>query len=329
MEMAHIRKRNGKWIAEVRKKDFKKIQKTFLKKSNATNWVQEIEYQMDKNQYEDFSDSSKFTLGDLIKKYRDEISINKKGVQEETYKLNLLLRNKISKCRLLELKTNIIYDFKKEIMQNRKASTVNKYLHYIYTIWETAKYEWGMTLPPRNPVSLVKREKVMTRMDRILTTQEYSDLINASSKSNLCSLTDIIEFAYITAMRFGEITKLEVTDIDFQNKLAKLRDTKNGEDRVVPLTDRAVEICLRYRFKNKLFDIKRDKFRHYFEQACSKALVKDFRFHDLRACAITNLFLRGWSIAEVSVVSGHKTWSELKRYTRIKPSQLVEKLNIL
>ena len=70
-------------------------------------------------------------------------------------------------------------------MQNRKASTVNKYLHYIYTIWETAKYEWGMTLPPRNPVSLVKREKVMTRMDRILTTQEYSDLINASSKSNL------------------------------------------------------------------------------------------------------------------------------------------------
>ena len=52
MEMAHIRKRNGKWIAEIRKKDFKKIQKTFLKKSNATNWVQEIEYQMDKNQYQ-------------------------------------------------------------------------------------------------------------------------------------------------------------------------------------------------------------------------------------------------------------------------------------
>ena len=327
MEMAHIRKRNGKWIAEIRKKDFKKIQKTFLKKSNATNWVQEIEYQMDKNQYEDFSDSSKFTLGDLIKKYRDEITINKKGVQEEKYKLNFLLRNKISKCRLLEIKTNHIYDFKKEIKQNRKASTVNKYLHYIYTIWETAKYEWGMTLPARNPVSLVKREKVKTRIDRILTPQEYQNLINASKKSNLPYLADIIEFAYITAMRFGEITKLEVRDIDFQNKLAKLRDTKNGEDRIVPLTDRAIEICLRYRFRNKLFDIKRDKFRHYFEQACRKASIKDFRFHDLRACAITNLFLRGWSIAEVSVVSGHKTWSELKRYTRIKPSQLVEKLN--
>ena len=50
-------------------------------------------------------------------------------------------------------------------------------------------------------------------------------------------------------MRFGEITKLEVIDIDFQNKLANLRDTKNGEDRVVPLNDRAIEICLRYRLE--------------------------------------------------------------------------------
>ena len=91
-----------------------------------------------------------------------------------------------------------------------------------------------------------------------------------------------------------------------------------------------------YRFKEKilqfqtsqvLFPIHRDRFRHYFEQACKKAEVKNFRFHDLRACAITNLFLNGWSIAEVSVVSGHKTWSELKRYTRIQPDTLVSKIN--
>ena len=37
--------------------------------------------------------------------------------------------------------------------------------------------------------------------------------------------------------------------------------------------------------------------------------------------------MNGWSIAEVSVVSGHKTWSELKRYTRIQPSDLVKKIN--
>ena len=89
----------------------------------------------------------------------------------------------------------------------------------------------------------------------------------------------------------------------------------------------AIEIAKKYRFQPRLFPITRDKCRHYFEQACFRAKVKNFRFHDLRACAITNLFLNGWSIAEVSVVSGHKTWSELKRYTRIQPDSLVGKIN--
>ena len=325
--MATISKRkSGKWTAQIRTHK-RYISKTFLKKSNASNWAKEIEYQLDREQYEDFSDSARLTLGDLIRKYRDEITPNKKGGREEAYKLNLLLRHKIAKCRLLDLKAKNIFDFKSDIKINRKPSTINKYIHYIYTIWETAKVQWDIALPSRNPASLVGKEKIKTKIDRILSPDEYQDLLVAGGKSNLPFLADIIEFAYITAMRFGEITKLETKDINFENKTALLRDTKNGEDRSVPLTNRALEICNKYRFRSTLFGIKRDQFRHYFEQACKRASVKSFRFHDLRACAITNLFLNGWSVAEVSVVSGHKTWSELKRYTRIKPLDLVKKIN--
>jgi integrase len=326
-EMATISKRkSGKWTAQIRTHK-RYISKTFLKKSNASNWAKEIEYQLDREQYEDFSDSARLTLGDLIRKYRDEITPNKKGGREEAYKLNLLLRHKIAKCRLLDLKAKNIFDFKSDIRINRKPATINKYIHYIYTIWETAKVQWDIALPSQNPASLVGKEKIKTKIDRILSPDEYQDLLVAAKKSNLPFLADIIEFAYITAMRFGEITTLETKDINFENKTALLRDTKNGEDRIVPLTNRALEICSKYRFRSTLFGIKRDQFRHYFEQACKRASVKSFRFHDLRACAITNLFLNGWSVAEVSVVSGHKTWSELKRYTRIKPLDLVKKIN--
>jgi len=326
--MAHLKKRkSGKWTAEIRQPDNKYISKTFLKKSNASNWAREMEYLLDKQQYEDFSDSARLTLGDLIMRYRDEITPTKKGSACEGHKLNLMLRHKIAKCRLLELKAKNIFDFKSDIRINRKPATINKYIHYIYTIWETARIQWDIALPSRNPASLVSKEKIKTKIDRILSPDEYQDLLVAGSKSNLPFLADIIEFAYITAMRFGEITKLETKDINFENKTALLRDTKNGEDRIVPLTNRALEICNKYRFRSTLFGIKRDQFRHYFEQACKRASVKSFRFHDLRACAITNLFLNGWSVAEVSVVSGHKTWSELKRYTRIKPLDLVKKIN--
>ena len=181
--MATITKRkSGKWTAEVRTHK-KYISKTFIKKSNASNWAKEIEYQLDREQYEDFSESVRITLGELITRYRDEITPTKKGAKEEKYKLNFILRNKIVKCRVLSLKTKQILEFKNDIKETRAASTVNKYIHYIYTIWETARVQWDIALPSRNPVSLVKKEKVTDKIDRILTPEEYQDLLVACSKS--------------------------------------------------------------------------------------------------------------------------------------------------
>jgi integrase len=316
----------GKWRAQVRR-NHQHIGKTFITKGDATKWVNETERKVEKGQYEDFGDSAHLTLGNLIERYREEITPHKKGAQSETYKLNFLLRQQVARTKILRLTPSKVIEFKKSISVNRKPATVNKYLHYIYTIWETARLNWGIILPSGNPTALVKKDKVTTKIDRILTPKEYQDLLVACSKSRLVELSDIVEFAYLTAMRFGEITKLEVKDIDFEKSIANLIDTKNGEDRSIPFTTRALDICNKYRFRERLFGITRDKFRHYFEQACRKADIKGFRFHDLRACAITNLFLNGWSIAEVSVVSGHKTWSELKRYTRIQPLDLVKKIN--
>ncbi len=325
--MANITKlKSGKWRVQIRSHN-KYISKSFLKKAHASMWAKEIEYQLDRDQYEDFSDSARISLGELITRYRDEITPHKKGRNTEKYKLNFILRHKIAKVKLLSLKAKHVIDFKKDISEGRAPSTINKYIHYIYTVWETAQLNWDITLPYRNPCDLVKKEKVKDKIDRILSIEEYQDLLQACTTSNLAFLPDVVEFAYITAMRFGEITKLKTSNINFEKSTALLIDTKNGETRLVPLTSRALEICKKFRFREKLFDINRDKFRHYFEQACFRAKVKNFRFHDLRACAITNLFLNGWSIAEVSVVSGHKTWSELKRYTRIQPDTLVSKIN--
>ena len=325
--MANITKlKSGKWRVQIRSHN-KYISKSFLKKAHASMWAKEIEYQLDRDQYEDFSDSARISLGELITRYRDEITPHKKGRDTEKYKLNFILRHKIAKVKLLSLKAKHVIDFKKDISEGRAPSTINKYIHYMYTVWEVAKLNWDIALPYRNPCELVKKEKVKDKIDRILTIEEYQDLLQACTKSNLDFLSEIVEFAYITAMRFGEITKLKTSNINFEKSTALLIDTKNGETRLVPLTSRALEICQKFRFREKLFDINRDKFRHYFEQACFRAKVKNFRFHDLRACAITNLFLNGWSIAEVSVVSGHKTWSELKRYTRIQPDTLVSKIN--
>jgi integrase len=325
--MATVVKRQGKWFVQIRKKGYRAIYKTFLNKANATKWAKETEILMDKKVFEDYSDAETTTLGDLIRKYRDVKTPTKKGVREETYKLNFILRNDIAKINCLELRKHHIYKFKDEISEGRKPETINKYIHYIYTVWEYAREYLEISLPPTNPCKDVKKEKVKNTIERILTKQEYYDLLKHAKRSNLNILSDMIEFAYLTAMRFGEITKLKFSDIDTETSIAILRDTKNGEDREIPLSKRAIDIAERNRFGDVLFNINRNHFKHYFNQCCIRARVFDFRFHDLRACAITNMFDNGWTIPQVALVSGHKTWSELKRYTRIKPTQLVDQIN--
>ena len=334
--MSSLRKeKNGRWRGEVRKNGLR-ISKTFDSKGDASKWAREVEIKIEKEQFEDFRDSAHLTLAHLIKRYRDEITPNKKGAVSEVYKLNFIIRQPIAKTKILRLSTRMIIEFKNELKRTRAPATVNKYIHYIHTIWETARLTWGINLPPNNPTALVKREKVMTKIDRILSYEEQDRLLTACKESSLDQLSDIVEFALETAMRFGEITRLQVRDIDFDKSIATLHDTKNGERRDVPLTVRALDICSKYKFKDKvlefkdhqtLFPIHRDKFRHYFEQACKKAAVKGFRFHDTRATKITRLFEEGWDVSSVAVVSGHKSWSELQKYTRIKAIDLVDKIN--
>jgi hypothetical protein len=38
------------------------------------------------------------------------------------------------------------------------------------------------------------------------------------------------------------------------------------------------------------------------------------------------MFEKGFSLTEVATISGHKTWSMLRRYTHLKAEDLVKKL---
>ena len=74
-----------------------------------------------------------------------------------------------------------------------------------------------------------------------------------------------------------------------------------------------------------------DAFKHHWMKTKVRAEISNFRFHDLRACAITNFMLPpyNFTIAQTAVISGHKSWDELKRYERIKATQIVDQFKKL
>jgi len=340
--MAWIRKRNGLYQVNIRKKGYPSIYKAFHDLKDARKFARTIESQMERNVFEDYSNASTTTLREILIKYRDEKTVRKKGSVEETSKINYLINHKIALNNLMRLKSHHLYKLMKELEVTRKASTVNKYINIICHAWRVAKREWGVNLPPQNPCDMVTLNREPDARTRILDTEEYSKLIamcerqdrapasvgeNSPGKQRLRFLTDIVKFAYQTGARQGEILKLKRDHIDFKNKVCTFYDTKGGVDRTIPLADETIAILKRHVFGVYIFDTDARRLRKWFNKARQSALIPDFRFHDLRACFCTNALLSGMSIAEVSAISGHKDWSQLKRYTRIKPKDLLSKIN--
>ena len=59
-----------------------------------------------------------------------------------------------------------------------------------------------------------------------------------------------------------------------------------------------------------------------FTRACADLGIEDLHFHDLRHEGTSRLFEAGFAIQQVALVTGHKDWKMLRRYTHLKPESL-------
>ena len=326
--MASIRQMRGKWQVLIRRKFAKHITKSFVLKSDAEKYAREKEAQIDKGFLVSYEEAQKTKLGELLERYRTEITSKKKSNETEDFKIKYLQTLPICDIYLISITPTKIAKLRDALLADRKPGTVCKYLAFISNCWNVARKEWGINLPD-NPVSLIKKPIVKDRRDRILTPEEYKRLLDACSLSKLYSMKGMVIFAYTTSARYGEILKLQKNDVDFIKRTAILRDTKNNEDRVLPLTEDAMKVLKEQPLTTSghFFQASNDKFKHYWNKAKLIAGVENFRFHDLRACAITNFFLPPYNfqIPTVAKISGHKSWKELERYEIMKPNTVVDR----
>ena len=94
--MAYIRKLKGKYKVEIVKKGFPRIAKRFYTLGDARKFGREIEGQMERGVFEDYTSASRTSLKEILIKYRDEKTVLKKGFKEETSTINFLIRHPIS-----------------------------------------------------------------------------------------------------------------------------------------------------------------------------------------------------------------------------------------
>jgi len=159
---------------------------------------------------------------------------------------------------------------------------------------------------------------------------ERTRLMKACQSSDNPHLYTIVVLALSTGMRQGEIMGLTWDDVDLNQGRITLRETKNGEIRVVPLVSKALNLLRELPrqtdtpllFPNKVKQGKPMDLRVPWEKALKKAKIGNFHFHDLRHSAASYLAMNGATIAEIAEVLGHKTLQMVKRYAHLSESHV-------
>jgi integrase len=207
------------------------------------------------------------------------------------------------------------------------------FLRDVYTVART----WGIRPeldaiaeagPTLRKLRLVAKPK---ERDRRPTPDELTRLRPYLSANKRMPMADIMEFAMASAMRLSEVVRIAWADFDRDGKMLLIRDRKDpvrkeGNHQRVPLLGDAFAIVDRQPRKSKrVFPHHPDSITRAWRDACDALEIEDLHWHDLRHEGTSRLFEAGYQIQEVALVTGHRDWKSLKRYTNLRPESLHRK----
>ena len=271
---------------------------------------------------------SVITFGELAEIYIEYAKINKKSWRRDITSLkNILPFFKNMKLKLISPLD--IENYKQKRRDEVKPATVNRELACMKHMFNLAiKWKKAST----NPVTEVKFFKEKNKRLRFLSEEEIHKLIECSSPQ----LKPIIITAITTGMRLNEILSLQWKDIDFENNLITLDETKGGSSRKIPINDTLKEVLLSLKnkamnefvFQSSLGKPYKD-LRTTFRTTLRKAGLEDVTFHTLRHTFASHLVMSNVNLKTVQELLGHRTIQMTMRYAHLSGKHKQQAVNIL
>ena len=158
--MASISKRIGpqgvRWEVRIRKVGFRTLTKTFYLKADADTWASETERSLQKGLIQTISLDQNATLADLLKRYGQEITPDKRGKSVEGFRLSKIGRHQISAIPLSRLKSFHLVDYRNQRLDEVSGTTVRKELALIADALKIGEIEWGYHFVS-NPMGPVRK----------------------------------------------------------------------------------------------------------------------------------------------------------------------------
>lgn len=323
--MASYRKAKHGWRVEVcinRVRD----SATFDTKAEARAWADQRE---DEIRSGVTADDSARTVTDLFEKYSAEVSIKKRGAKWEQVRLLKIGRDELARVKLSALTDNDLIAWRNR--QTISAGSIRREMTLLKHVFTMAVTEWKWLTV--NPMTSVRPPPMPRARKRRPSQDEIDRLVLALGWHDGCEVIEAMQrtavaylFAIETAMRAGEICGLLPSNVDLKARTAHLPITKNGLERDVPLSMRAVELLEQLKpWGRTVFQLNVRSLDVFFRRAKKACDIVDLTFHDSRREATSRLAKKLHPL-ELARVTGHTDIRQLLTYYDDSAAEIAKKL---
>lgn len=309
--------------------------KTFDRRPAANAWIKKREAELAKPGGLDAArrDIKSPTLADAIDRYTRESS--RAVGRTKTQVLSTIKTHDIAERPCADLRSPDLVDFARLLRSKVQPQTVANYMSHLAAIFAVARPAWGYELDQRamaDALTVCKRlgltaksrqrdrRPTLEEMDRLMA--HFTEVQRRRPSSN--PMPAIVAFALFSTRRQEEIVRIRWADLDAAGSRILVRDMKNpgekiGNDAWCDLPEPALRIIRAMpRAAEEIFPFGTDAIGAAFTRAAALLGIDDLHFHDLRHDGVSRLFEMGLNIPHVAAVSGHRSWTSLKRYTHLR-----------
>lgn len=310
--------------------------KTFDRRPAAAAWIEKRERELSLPGALERARSPSPKLSDAIDRYLAETA---RGVgKTKSQVLRALKEFPIADLACDRVDSPAIVAFAQEkLATGVKPQTVANYLAHLSSIFTLARPAWGYPLDRHEmDAALVVagkmgltgksaprgRRPTLDELDALMT--HFGEVLRRRPSS--VPMQKIIAFALFSTRRQEEITRIRWADLEAEGARVLVRDMKNPGEKIgndvwcdLPAPALAV-IRAMPRREAEIFPYSADAISAAFTRACAFLGIEDLHFHDLRHEGVSRLFEMGLTIPHVAAVSGHRSWTSLKRYTHLRAS---------
>jgi integrase len=270
---------------------------------------------------------------DVAEKYftwgKDNLS---EGGRYEQNRYDKHLKEFLYGKRLNEITGFDLERLKQSIKKKGLADQSVKHVLVLFRCIFNKAVAWGLH-EGQNPIKSVKMPVPQNQRERFLTHEEAAMLLDRlKEKSPLWH--DITLIALHTGLRASEIFSLRGYDLDFDQELVNVDDTKNKHPRKAFMTQAVKDILMSRNpeipsdlvFKNRkgerITEVSRTVDRTVDELGFNQG-IDDTRqkvvFHSLRHTFASNLAIQGTPLHVIAELTGHRQIAMVQRYSHLSP----------